>query len=123
MEALVEYNAAQTFKYEPITESDGIRLLVLHPAENEAAEIRCSLIITALSKCEYEVIDHYTALSYVWGDASNIKPIEVDGAQVEITANLHDALLYIRDQSRPIHLWLMRYAYMSIDTERNTAET
>lgn len=104
MDTLIQYNAAQTFEYQPLTEPDGIRLLVLHPAEN-LAEIRCSLVHTTLSQCEYEVIDHYTALSYVWGDPSILKTIRVNQVPVKITTNLHDALLHIRDTSRPIRMW------------------
>ncbi|KAE8447289.1 hypothetical protein EG329_010847 [Mollisiaceae sp. DMI_Dod_QoI] len=105
MEALVEYNASQTFQYQPITEPDGIRLLILHPAELKTAEVRCSLVHTTLSQCEYDVIDHYTALSYVWGDASILNSIWVNDRPLKITTNLHDALLHMRDATRELRLW------------------
>jgi hypothetical protein len=85
------------FQYQPITEPDGIRLFILHSAEDESDEIRCSLVYTTLSECEHEIIDHYTALSYVWGDASDLKKVLVDGAERKVTSNLHKALLHIRE--------------------------
>lgn len=105
MEALVRYNATQTFPYEPITEPDGIRLLILYPAKLETAEICCSLVHTSLSQYKFEVIDHFTALSYVWGDASIVTSIWIDGAQFQVTVNLHKALLHMRDTSRLLRVW------------------
>ncbi len=71
----------------------------------ESDEIRCSLVYTTLSECEHEIIDHYTALSYVWGDASDLKKVLVDGAERKVTSNLHKALLHIREESRPLRMW------------------
>ncbi|KAF4632244.1 hypothetical protein G7Y89_g5876 [Cudoniella acicularis] len=45
------------------------------------------------------------ALSYVWGDASNLKTIRVNDIEVKITVNLHHALRDIRDQTRELFLW------------------
>lgn len=105
MQSLIRYNANQTFAYRPITKPDGIRVLVLHPAKHKTAQIRCSLVHTTLSTCEYEVIDHYTALSYVWGDASKCRSIWIEASKVEITVNLHQALSDMRDATRQLRVW------------------
>lgn len=93
------------FSYTPITEADGIRLAIIQPASSPAAEINCSLIHSTLSACNYEVIDHYTVLSYVWGDATELRTIWIDGSPVKITANLHLALRDLRDKRRELRLW------------------
>jgi hypothetical protein len=48
----------------------------------------------------------YTALSYVWGDATYKQPISVNGKLFGITPNLHAALVYIRDENKPVQLWV-----------------
>ncbi|KAH6702864.1 heterokaryon incompatibility, partial [Leptodontidium sp. MPI-SDFR-AT-0119] len=47
----------------------------------------------------------YTALSYVWGDASDRRHISIDGKSLSITASLHCALRHIRDPNHPSTIW------------------
>lgn len=95
----------QTFSYQPITDKDGIRLIVLHPASPHSNEIHCSLVNTTISRCDYELIEPYTTLSYVWGDATNLKVIFIHNAPLQITSSLHSALKNIRDATRPMRIW------------------
>lgn len=103
----------KVFQYEALTEKDGIRLITIPPkvSGNRAVTtvnsdaFQCSLIHTTLSQCEDEIIDHYTALSYVWGDATDTRTILVNEAPVEVTANLHAALSDLQDEKRVLHLW------------------
>jgi hypothetical protein len=67
--------------------------------------VRCNLIHTTLSQCGDEIIDHYTALSYVWGTATDVRPIWVDESPVCVTANLHSALRHLQDKTRILRLW------------------
>jgi hypothetical protein len=48
----------------------------------------------------------YTALSYVWGDPKDQRPISLDRRSSSITANLFDALQHIRDETEAITLWI-----------------
>ncbi|KAF5663395.1 beta transducin [Fusarium circinatum] len=52
-------------------------------------------------------MDHkpYTALSYVWGDASQKGAIHLGGSAKEITASLDAALRDMRDKSRVYRIW------------------
>ena len=86
---------------QPITELDGIRLLILHPALR-ADRMRCSIVHTTLSRCNHEIIDYYTALSYVWGGETYRRVVSIDGLQIEITANLYFQLRDLRDEERPL---------------------
>jgi hypothetical protein len=94
----------QTYPYRPLTEPDSIRLLLIQPGTND--EIHCNITHTTLYACRLELFDHYTALSYVWGDLTNPKLIWVDGIAVSMTSNLHTALCDLRDESRVFRLWV-----------------
>lgn len=103
----------KAFPYEALTEKDGIRLIIIPPKASgnrtvttvNLGAFQCSLIHTTLSQCENEIIDHYTALSYVWGDATDTRTILVNEAPVEVTANLHAALSDLQDEKRVLRLW------------------
>ena len=85
-----------------------IRLLCLMPykAEGmETTEIQCDLF-------EYPLQDHgkgthlYEALSYVWGKPEKTQSIYVSGKEFRITANLHTALIRLRDRFLQRILWV-----------------
>lgn len=82
-----------------------MRLLLLLPAPDRAAELRGSLLHTSLAVCSYDILSCYTALSYVWGDPAPTETIILDGKSVGITENLATALRDIRDSSRTHRIW------------------
>jgi hypothetical protein len=47
----------------------------------------------------------YLALSYVWGDESNKIPIIIDSHALDVTRNLHAALVNIADEHEQLPLW------------------
>jgi hypothetical protein len=94
----------EQYTYQPLDEPGSIRLLVLQPGRSKA-DIHCSLIHTTLTKCCRDIYDHYTALSYVWGDPKHTKTILVNGLLFQATANLASALNDLRDEQRPLRLW------------------
>lgn len=51
------------------------------------------------------MIEKYTALSYVWGDATKIFKMELEGCDFDITVNLDSALRHMRDSTRPLRVW------------------
>jgi hypothetical protein len=76
------------------------RIIILH-AGSVDEPIRCSL--RTISLAEEPV---YDALSYVWGDASVTKPIQVEGSEFDATMNLERALRHLRDDSDDLTLWV-----------------
>lgn len=66
-----------------------IRLLEVLPAKSgdPEASVECKLFT-----CSLNDKPSYTALSYVWGDPNNTKPIIVNCQEVQVTINLNDAL-------------------------------
>lgn len=80
-----------------------IRLLRLMP--HQGALIQGELF-------DYSLVDSdkgshlYEALSYVWGDWDNTQSIAINNRNIPITANLHEALLSLRDASLERVIWI-----------------
>jgi hypothetical protein len=89
----------------PLIEPGAIRLIDLQPCPDVNTQVQCSIIHTTLYDCDMEIMDSYTALSYVWGDPNNIVKILVDSTELEITTNLDSALRHIRDKTRSRRIW------------------
>ncbi|CAG8978448.1 hypothetical protein HYALB_00013275 [Hymenoscyphus albidus] len=106
----IQYSG-EVFSFQPITKKYGIRLAILHPAPSDKEAIHCSLIHTTLSECDNDIIDHYTALSYVWGsgidenEETTFRTIFLDNKPYNITTNFHAALVNLRDSKKPFRLW------------------
>ena len=93
------------FKYRSLTKRDAFRLILLQPSSSQDAELQCTLLHTTLSQCDRDIIDHYTALSYVWGDPAETGSIYVHGHHFTITATLEASLRDLRDPSRVQRIW------------------
>ncbi|KAF2815181.1 uncharacterized protein BDZ99DRAFT_459116 [Mytilinidion resinicola] len=87
----------QPYHYSRLEGADAIRLVVIQPSTDLAAPVQCSLLHASLVECEDDIVDHYVALSYVWGDQNNRRAIEVDRRTLNITASLDEALRHLRD--------------------------
>ncbi|KAK0610345.1 heterokaryon incompatibility protein-domain-containing protein [Bombardia bombarda] len=92
------------YQYLPLENSEdsqrAIRLLHLMRGEWDST-ICCSLQHASIDDgAEYE------ALSYTWGDVNDCRQITVDGATLNITANLEVALRHLRYQDKPRVLWV-----------------
>ena len=85
----------------PVNESR-TRILILHSHPSNTAPVSCSLEVIELNP---EPSKAYTALSYVWGDASIIEDITVNGFSFAVTSNLASALRQIRKGIEEVHLW------------------
>ena len=96
--------ATSIFPYQPINEADGIRLIQLLPASSAEDEVQCELTHTTLANCT-DIYEHYTALSYVWGNQFNTKRVWVDQVPVQVTYSLYSALRDIRHESKTLQIW------------------
>jgi hypothetical protein len=66
-------------------------------------------------------ISCYSALSYVWGDATVTKEIVVNGQNLKVTTNLESALRHLRKLDRALVLWADAICINQNDTaERNS---
>ena len=98
-------DAQMLYRYSPILDNDGIRLIQLQPSTSRESIIRCKLIHTRLRTFRQDFFEHYTALSYVWGDAAERTQIIVGENTLEITKNLDSALKHLRDETRVLNVW------------------
>lgn len=92
------------FRYEPLSkdndETRSIRLLHLRPG-SPGEPVKCSIVHQNLrDKPDFE------ALSYCWGDAANPLRIYIGKDYINVTQNLHDALLKLRDEENTRTLWI-----------------
>lgn len=85
-----------TFIHSPLLHgTNGIRLLRILPSKNETAAIQCQVLNYSLESESHQ----YDALSYAWGNPIKTLQIFIDEYVLEIKANLHAALLQLRDHS------------------------
>jgi hypothetical protein len=93
----------EPYRYRLLAPGD-IRLLRLLPAVDEAAAIKCHLFDFTLGAGRGT--DLYEALSYVWGDVNEGLPIEIDEQALNVTKNLHAALVHMRHHYMERLIWV-----------------
>jgi hypothetical protein len=84
---------------------DSIRLLRLLPHEDKNSPIRCQLFDYSLQESGKR-IHLYDALSYVWGDPENTRPIHIGEHDLPVTKNLYAALSHLRNFSLERIIWV-----------------
>jgi hypothetical protein len=95
---------AVRFRYEPLPKDNNkrssTRLLQLLPGSKEEP-IKCGVVnINLYDKPDYE------ALSYCWGNPANTIRIHSGKEYIEVTRNLHDALVQLRNEDNSRILWV-----------------
>jgi hypothetical protein len=106
---------AEDFQYTSLHTRDAIRLVTLHPSSDRNSLICCSIRETTLEECHHDTIDHFTAVSYVWGDRDDRTTISLNGAKFEVTKSLWEALRDIRDESRGRLMWIDAICINQVD--------
>jgi hypothetical protein len=96
---------ASTKSLYPDLFSDTIRLLRLLPHKDENAPIKCQLLHPSLQESGQRMYP-YDALSYVWGCPEKPRSILIDGHDLPVTANLHEALSRLRYRSTERIIWV-----------------
>jgi hypothetical protein len=91
--------------YSPLSpRDDSIRLLRLKPDKDRSADIHCELFEYSLRDCSGSHL--YEALSYVWGRSQNKLHIFIHGCSFDVTDNLHEALLELRNHTLERTIWV-----------------
>jgi hypothetical protein len=87
-----------SFRYQPLEQSDEIRVLDLMPGVGNS-EVECKIRHAQLSDNP-----DYEAVSYCWGDANDICHIHSDDCEIQVTRNLYNFLLCYRytDRTRTV---------------------
>jgi Heterokaryon incompatibility protein (HET) len=76
-----------------------IRLLSLHNTEDATAPLSGELRLASME-------DNYTAVSYVWGDWCNRRPIRLNSIDTTITASLEIVLRQLRNEKKAVDIWI-----------------
>ncbi len=87
-----------------------VRILVLFPQDyvEGSDDVHCQLVRLDLNATgQHGLTKHpFIALSYVWGNPERQKKIFINGKRKQVTSNLYDALIHIRDLLSPVSLWI-----------------
>ncbi|KAK4445198.1 heterokaryon incompatibility protein-domain-containing protein [Podospora aff. communis PSN243] len=97
--------AQSAYKYRGLEHADSIRLLHLSPAKNPKDDLRGSLVHTTLQERSQNLLEPYTALSYVWSSSEKTHSIRLDGQYMGITRSLDSALRDMRDAVTTRKIW------------------
>jgi hypothetical protein len=85
--------------YKPLTDR---RIHLLRMAAGRRGDPNTSLLLPV----SLEELPSYSALSYTWGDPKPTHSIICDCTAVNITKNLHDALLRLRSTDEACLVWI-----------------
>jgi hypothetical protein len=91
---------ADLHEHSALTHPASFRVLELLPGEAH------SPVACLLHHAEWASPPSYQALSYAWGDPAVKVPVLCEGRRINVTVNLHEALLHIRYPDRSRLLWI-----------------
>ncbi|EWY92013.1 hypothetical protein FOYG_08919 [Fusarium oxysporum NRRL 32931] len=101
--------------YQPLSSSSSFRLLELLPSSN-----RTDPLVGRLVGSDITFQPDYEALSYVWGDTTPVRYINLGDQDISITPNLHSALIHLRSPDTVRTLWVDALCInQSVHDERN----
>ncbi|PMD28749.1 HET-domain-containing protein [Hyaloscypha variabilis F] len=90
----------KTYQYRPLESEDSIRLITVLPSFSKENELRCEIEHVRLSRNP-----QYEALSYNWGDQTDLYPIKCNGYTLKVGKNLFGAFLGFRNRFTKRVLW------------------
>ena len=92
------------FQYKPLNRSHRASWLVVLQPSQRSDNIECSITEPLLLE-PFETLLTYEAISYVWGDGTEIQDIQVEGSPFLVGENLYSALLHLRLEDKVPLLW------------------
>jgi hypothetical protein len=84
----IKMSATDVYIHSSTVEEGEIRLFLLQPSQDLNDDVHGCLVHMILKACENDIINHYDALSYVWGDQNDTSTIVVDGKSLSVTARV-----------------------------------
>ena len=95
--------------WQPLSGPYHTRVARLHPGKNDAP------VVMDLLEIDLQADPEYDALSYTWGTRLARDSITVNGVLHPVKKNLHEALLVMREEIRPINLWIDALSICQVD--------
>lgn len=105
---------ANNVLYDTLPSGRWFRLLRIHPGRHDDP-LRCDLIPKALDEAPT-----YTALSYVWGDPTNIGYVTCSGIETPLTLSLVGGLRQLRNSDRAEMVWADAICINQADIKEKT---
>lgn len=106
--------------YPVLSGARSFRLLTVSPGKPEET------IFTRLTTAELPIAHGigvcYDALSYVWGPQTDKVPITCNEEAINVTHNLHQALMQIRSESEEYVIWIDQLCINQDDSEERSRE-
>ena len=99
-----EHSSRSRYNYHALPNQHSIRIMKLEPASpiQSNEPLQCTLFDAGLGQ-----LGNYLALSYTWGPREPVKQLRIDDGLLQITPNLHAALLQLRTfWPCPVYLWV-----------------
>ncbi|KAK1240067.1 hypothetical protein MKX08_007509 [Trichoderma sp. CBMAI-0020] len=109
-------DVGNSYQYSQLPSSGNIRLLRLLPHGDRYAPLQCQLFDYPLQELE-DGPHMYEALSYVWGSSEKPYTIYINENSMDITANLHEVLVRLRDRVIERVLWIDAICIDQTNTE------
>jgi hypothetical protein len=88
----------KVYRYSELQEHE-FRLVKILPAR--MSTIKCEMFHASLKNPP-----SYMAISYAWGDAVQIRRIQLDGVMIPVSVSLHSALEAVREKKESILVWI-----------------
>jgi hypothetical protein len=96
---LYTFKKDNAYKYEPLPTEDHFRVILLQPG---SWTDKISFILKTVS---WQEKPEYEAISYAWGEVTNVQSSSNDGKEFKITTSLFTALQHFRFPDKPRTLW------------------
>jgi hypothetical protein len=107
------------YHHSPLPEGS-VRLLRLLPHRDESSRIECRLSVCHL--LDSGTAHPFDALSYAWGSGDGSKSILIDNREYGVGANLHAALLHLRDGFVDRIVWVDAICIDQTNTEEKSRQ-
>lgn len=118
--AMCEPISLPAFRYQSLQNRTDFRVIILSPGD-ENEPVKCRMQVCAHNDRGEDKVP-YEALSYVWGDPTDITPIECDSALLDVPRTLYTALRHLRWLDHPRTLWADAICINQQDAEEKSVQ-
>ncbi|KAH8895487.1 HET-domain-containing protein [Thozetella sp. PMI_491] len=112
----IQQSSSNWYQYDPLPAGQWLRLLHIQPG-GDSTPLQVSLTVEDLSNPP-----PFQALSYTWGDPSDLYEISCDGQIIQVTKSLRQALCRIRHTDRAQTLWADALCINQGDIDERTSQ-
>ena len=116
-------DAERAYQYQPVKAKE-MRLLSIGAGSGWSDELHCT--ISHVSVWKYYARQSYEALSYVWGDAATLRPLQCGGPKnngiIYVTENCLSAIRRLRRETETRVVWIDAICINQRDLQERSAQ-